>query len=175
MAQANSLTPETFLAVTEMIAAHLRIKEADRWSPHICRLKFHSFTSDFPEVNEPQFMWAAEQWIQTTDTKSFLRYPAWSELMAPLYRTEAGRANRSWGPRPGLPKFVQFKPAQLDQLPQLPASIHAAPDPANAEAYALVQSTPRPALPPAEEAQGLTDEQWQAYLQLVQEEASCSL
>ena len=48
MAQANSLTPETFLAVAEMIAGHLRIKESDRWSAHICRLKFHSFTSEFP-------------------------------------------------------------------------------------------------------------------------------
>ena len=41
-------------------------------------------------------------------------------------------------------------------------------------AYALVQGSQRPALPPAEEAQGLTDEQWQAYLQRVKEEATCS-
>jgi hypothetical protein len=28
------LTAETFLAVAEMVAGHLRLKEADRWSPH---------------------------------------------------------------------------------------------------------------------------------------------
>jgi hypothetical protein len=168
------LTPETFLAVAEMVAGHLRLKEADRWSPHVCRLKLHSFTAEFPEVNDPQLMWAAEKWIQSTDPQAFHRFPVWAELMAPLYRTEGGLANRSWGPKEGLPRFVQFKPAQMALLPQQPVSIHAAPDPANAQAYALVQGSQRPALPPADEAQGLTDEQWRAYLQRVKEEATCS-
>jgi len=97
MAKLNRLTAETFLAVAEMIAAQLRIKEADRWSPHICQLKFHSFTSEFPEITEPQFMWVAEQWIQGTGPDTFKRYPTWRELMAPLYRTQNGMANRSWG------------------------------------------------------------------------------
>ena len=40
------LTPDTFLAIAEMVAAQLRIK-ADRWSPQICQLKYISFTSEF--------------------------------------------------------------------------------------------------------------------------------
>lgn len=189
MAQANSLTPETFLAVTEMIAAHLRIKEADRWSPHICRLKFHSFTSEFPEINEPQFMWAAEQWIQATEAAAFLRYPTWGELMSPLYRTEAGRANRSWGPREELPAFVRFKPEQLALLPHQPKSLAPPPDQNNIDAYRTVgrageaeakglplAPVEEPLLLPA--GPGLSDEQWQAYLERVNsgslEEQPCS-
>ena len=59
-----NLTIETFLAVSEMVASQLRIKEADRWSANICKLKFVSFQTEFPEVNDQQFLWAAEQWIQ---------------------------------------------------------------------------------------------------------------
>lgn len=184
MAQANSLTPETFLAVAEMIAGHLRLKEADRWSPHICRLKFHSFTSEFPEINEPQFMWAAEQWIQGTQAANFLRYPTWGELMAPLYRSEAGRANRSWGPREGLPGFVRFKPEQLALLPSAPQSIAAPPDPQNTDAYRTVgrageaeakglplQPAPEP---PLLTGLGLSDDEWQAYVARLKEEATCN-
>jgi hypothetical protein len=182
MAQ-TSLTPETFLAVAEMIAAHLRIKEADRWSPHICRLKFHSFSSEFPEINEPQFMWAAEQWVQGTETGSFLRYPTWGELMAPLYRSEGGRANRSWGPREGLPGFVKFRPDQLNMLPASPRSLVAPPDQQNLAAYQTVGRAGEAeaqglAVKPIEEqrllaSSGLTDEEWQAYLARV-EEAECN-
>jgi hypothetical protein len=184
-----SLTPETFLAVADMIAGHLRLKEADRWSPHICRLKFFSFTSEFPEISEAQFMWAAEQWIQGTDASAFLRYPTWGELMAALYRTEGGRANRSWGPRDELPPFVRFKPDQLALLPTAPRPLAPPPDDRNVEAYRTVgrageaeaQGLPlKPAeehlLPPA--VPGLTDEQWQAYLEQVDsqtlEEAPCN-
>jgi hypothetical protein len=184
MAQANSLTPETFLAVAEMIAGHLRLKEADRWSAHICRLKFHSFTSEFPEINEPQFMWAAEQWIQATDAGTFLRYPTWGELMAALYRTEAGRANRSWGPREGLPGFVRFKPEQLALLPNTPRSLVAVPDQQNIDAYRTVgrageaEAQGLPLQPVVEPAlltgSGLSDEEWQAYLAQLPEEATCS-
>lgn len=188
MAQLNSLTPETFLAVAEMIAAHLRIKEADRWSPHICRLKFHSFTSDFPEISETQFMWSAEQWIQATEAAAFLRYPTWGELMAPLYRTENGRANRSWGPREELPGFVRFKPEQLAMLPTRPRSQVAPPDQGNIEAYRTVgrageaEAKGLPLSPVKEvlalaPSAGLSDEQWQEYLAAavkVAEEAPCS-
>ena len=59
MERQDSLTIETLLSVAEMIAAQLRIKEADRWTPHICQLKFVSFTSEFPEVTDQQFLWAA--------------------------------------------------------------------------------------------------------------------
>jgi hypothetical protein len=171
------------LAVAEMIAAHLRIKEADRWSPHICRLKFHSFSSEFPEINEPQFMWAAEQWVQGTEAGSFLRYPTWGELMAPLYRSEGGRANRSWGPREGLPGFVRFKPDQLALLPAAPRSLVAPPDQQNLAAYQTVGQAGEAeaqglALKPIEEQRrlagsGLTDEEWQVYLARV-EEVSCN-
>lgn len=176
-----SLTPETFFAVAEMVAGHLRLKEADRWSPHVCRLKFHSFTSEFPEVNETQFMWAAEQWIQALPP-GFTRYPTWRELMAPLYRCEAGLANRSWGPREELPAFVRFKPQQLQLLPAQPASVLPPPDALNPEAYTVVSSR-QPKLPPAppEQEQGLSDEEWQTYLKRVeelaaeqQEEEACS-
>lgn len=184
-----SLTPETFLAVTEMVAGHLRLKEADRWSPHICRLKFHSFTSDFPEITEAQFMWAAEKWIQATDPQTFHRFPIWTELMAPLYRSEAGRANRSWGPRDDLPPFVCFRPEQLAMLPTARQSVVAPPDERNIDAYRTVgrageaeaQGLPLlpadpPLLPPT--VPGLTDEQWQEYLERVNsqtlEKAPCN-
>jgi len=176
-----SLTRETFLAVAEMVAGHLRLKEADRWSPHVCRLKFHSFTSEFPEVNDSQFMWAAEQWVQSTDPANFHRFPIWRELMAALYRCEGGLANRSWGPRPELPGFARFKPEQLAMLPEQPRSLLPPPDRHNADAYALVSSGQR-RLPAAEPdfSQGLTDEEWQAYLANLaqlkeQEEAPCNL
>lgn len=158
-----SLSRETFLAVAQMVDGHLRLKGADRWTPHICRLKYHSFTSEFPEVGDAQFMWAAEQWIQGTSPVAFHRFPTWSELMAPLYRTEAGRANRSWGPRPDLPPFVQFKPEQLALLPDAPRSLLSAPDQQNAAAYQVV-SVDRLVLPEAGEPAGVSDELWQAYL-----------
>ena len=53
------LKKETFLAVAEMLASHLRLKEADRWSIPICKLKYVSFQSGYPEVNDQQFLWAA--------------------------------------------------------------------------------------------------------------------
>lgn len=171
MARANSLTPETFLAVAEMIAAQLRIKEADRWSPHICRLKFHSFTSEFPEINEPQFMWAAEQWIQGLEPNTFKRYPTWKELMAPLYRTENGMANRSWGFREELPSFCRPIAAQLAMLPTAGRSLASVPDPHNSEAYVLFTSNEQPLLPPSKEDCPLTPKRWQDYLQWAEEEA----
>ena len=146
---AGQLTIETFLAIAEMVAAQLRIKEADRWSPQICQLKFISFTSEFPEVSDQQFLWAAEKWLQSTAGEDFLRYPTWSELMAPLYRCENGLANRNWGFKDELPQLVAPKPEQLAMLPAPP-------------------KTPT-ALPPADEPtyQGLTKEIWQNYLREV--------
>ena len=171
MAKSNRLTPETFLAVAEMIAAQLRIKEADRWSPHICRLKFHSFTSEFPEINETQFMWGAEQWIQSLDPSAFKRYPTWKELMSPLYRSENGMANRSWGFREELPAFCAPTASQQAMLPAAPKSLAGAPDLLNAAAYVPFMSTEHPLLPPAEEeAPGLTPERWAEYLKWVANE-----
>lgn len=170
MAGRRSLTPETFLAVAEMVAGHLRIKESDRWSPHICKLKFHSFTTEFPEVSEPQFMWAAEQWIQNLPV-GFSRYPTWKELMAPLYRTENGLANRSWGFSPELPPYVRPTAEQLAALPGNSRSILPVPDRANAAAYVPFESDELPALPPGAEADTpLTPAKWAAYLAWVAEE-----
>lgn len=157
------LTMETFLAVTEMVAGHIRIREADRWSVQICRLKFHSFTSEFPEVTETQFLWAAEQWIQALPP-GFTRYPTWKELMAPLYRCENGLANRSWGFKANLPPFLAPTAEQLQLLPSTRQSIAGVPDQGNAAAYEHFTATTRPLLMPST-ATGLTEEQWQAYLQ----------
>jgi hypothetical protein len=160
----SQLTAETFLAACEMVFSHLRLKEADRWSSHVCRLKFYSFTSAFPEVSEAQFFWAAEQWIQTTKPETFHRFPTWNELMRSLYRCEGGLANRSWGPRDGLPAFLRFTEDQLLQLP--PArSVLEPPDPQNAAAYVPIGrgakalapgETLRPELPPTADQQSPT-------------------
>jgi len=165
MAKPNRLTPETFLAVAEMIAAQLRIKEADRWSPHICRLKFHSFTSEFPEITEPQFMWAAEQWIQALEPNTFKRYPTWKELMSPLYRTENGLANRSWGFREELPPFCRPTASQLQMLPTSRRSLSPAPDPHNSDAYVPFESPGQPLLPEFVQTDSpLTPQKWADYL-----------
>lgn len=166
------LTPQTFLAVAEMIAGHLRIRESDRWSPHICRLKFSSFTAEFPEVSDPQFMWAAEQWIQNCGP-GFARFPTWRELMAAIYRTEGGLANRSWGFRPDLPQPLAPSAEQIALLPARPASVASTPDPSNAGAYRQFTADRQPTLPPAaDKAHGLTDAMWQDYLNQCRERAA---
>lgn len=166
-----ALTPETFLAVADMIAAQLRIKEADRWSPHICQLKYVSFTTEFPEVSDRQLLWAAEQWLQSTGGRDFLRYPTWRELMSPLYRSENGMANRSWGFRPELPPMCQPSPDQLQLLPSSPQSMAAAPDPQNSQAYMPFEPACVAALPPAQDmGPGLTPAKWADYLNFLAEE-----
>lgn len=167
----RSLTPETFLAVVEMIQAQLRLKEADRWTPHICRLKFFSFTSEFPEVDESQLMWAADQWIQGLDG-GFHRYPTWKELMAPLYRSENGLANRSWGFREDLPPFLRPSASQLAMLPTQPRSLAAAPDTQNTQAYVPFETSDHPLLPPTKEDVPLTPERWQDYLAWAKQETA---
>jgi len=165
------LTIETFLAVAEMIAAQLRIKDADRWTTTICQLKFVSFTTEFPEVSDPQLVWAAEQWLQNTGGKDFLRYPTWKELMVPLYRSENGLANRSWGFRQELPAMCKPTDEQLRLLPQRTVSITASPDPHNAAAYLPFATTELPALPPRhDEGPGLTPAKWADYLNFLAEE-----
>lgn len=172
------LTRETFYAVTEMVVGHLRIKDADRWSEHVCKLKYLSFIGEFPEVGEAQFMWAAEQWIQACGP-GFTRFPTWKELMAPLYRTENGLANRSWGFREvgngagQIPAFCAPMPEQLALLPATPASISPAADPHNAAAYVPFTATDHPLLPPAaDEPPMLTEEKWQAYLKSIHESSN---
>lgn len=143
------LAPDTFLAIAEMVAAQLRIKEADRWSPQICQLKYISFTSEFPEVSDQQFLWAAEKWLQSTAGEDFLRYPTWTELMSPLYRCENGLANREWGFKEELPALVAPTAEQLAMMPASPE--------------------PPLALPPVEGPthHGLTKQIWQNYLKEV--------
>jgi hypothetical protein len=172
MEQPSSLTIETFLAVAEMIAAQLRIKEADRWSPHICQLKYVSFCTEFPEVSDPQLLWAAEQWLQNTGGKDYLRYPTWRELMSPLYRSENGLANRSWGFRDQLPAMCQPSAAQLRQLPSTPQSLAAPPDTQNAAAYSFFESPHQAAIAPARDdpKPGLTPAKWADYLNWLAEE-----
>lgn len=171
MEQQGRLTIETFLAVAEMVASQLRIKEADRWSPQICQLKYVSFCSEFPEVSDPQFLWAAEQWLQTTGGREFLRYPTWRELMVPLYRAENGLANRSWGFRPDLPPLCHPTDEQLLLLPGAPRSIAAPPDPTNGDAYVPFMTEELPCLPPpADEGPGLTPQKWADYLLFLAQE-----
>ena len=171
MEPARGLTIETFLAVAEMIAAQLRIKEADRWTPHICQLKYVSFSTEFPEVSDNQFLWAAEQWLQNTGGKDFLRYPTWKELMVPLYRSENGLANRSWGFRDNLPAMCSPTPQQLAALPAQVRSIAGTPDPQNAAAYVPFETDQFPVLPPAAgDASGLSPKQWAEYLNELAEE-----
>jgi hypothetical protein len=127
-------------------------------------------------VSDQQLVWAAEQWLQTTGGKDFLRYPTWKELMVPLYRSENGLANRSWGFRDSLPAMCQPTAEQLQLLPKRPMSIASSPDPHNAAAYLPFTADEHPALPPAhDEGPGLTPARWADYLNfLAEEEARCS-
>jgi hypothetical protein len=170
MEQQRGLTIETFLAVAEMIASQLRIKEADRWTPHICQLKYVSFMGEFPEVTDRQFLWAAEQWLQGTGGKDFVRYPTWRELMNTLYRSENGLANRTWGFKEALPAGISPTAEQLAMLPAAPRSMVSPPDPQNAAAYVPFESTELPLLPPAHPKTGLTPAKWADYLNYLAEE-----
>ena len=73
----ESLSGETFLAGVEMIQQQLRIKREDHWSQAVCKLKFVSFKSEFPEVNDSQFCWACEQWIQQHSNQDYVTFPLW--------------------------------------------------------------------------------------------------
>lgn len=132
------LSKETFIAVCEMIASHLRIREADRWSQGgTAELKYVSFRSQYPEVNDTQFLWCGEQWIQDCPA-GFVRYPTWRELMVYLYRSEGGQANRSWGFRDDLPDFVAptLEQRRMASGPLRP--LLSAPDRTNTDAYVVI-------------------------------------
>ena len=114
----GSVDPGWFFTCAEMIWAHLRTKESDRWNEAVALIQHHAFVSDFPEVSTTQFVWATNQWIQSTAGKEFIRFPAWRELMAPLYRVdEKGLAVRVWGMRPELAPGLQPTPEQLALMP----------------------------------------------------------
>ena len=160
------LTPETFLAAIEMLQQQLRIKRDDHWSPAVCKLKYGSFCSEFPEVNDAQFFWCCEQWIQNFSSRDFAKFPTWGQLMVSLYASENGRANRSWGFKRELPQMVSPSPEQVAMLPGRAKSIAAAADPQNAAAYVPFEATSFPALPQATSCAGdeLSTEEWAAYL-----------
>ena len=168
-----ALTPETFLAGIEMVQQQLRIKRDDQWSAAVCKLKFASFCAEFPEVNDPQFFWACEQWIQRHSDRDFVRFPTWVELMVPLYASENGKANRSWGFKRDLPQQLKPTAEQIAQLPTRARSIAGAADPHNADAYQRFKSSDKPLLPSVTAAtgDGLTPEQWATYLRQLAEEA----
>lgn len=158
------LTPARFFEGAEMLQQHLRIKEADRWGATVCRLKFYSFRSEFPEVDGAQFLWCCEKWIQALGP-GFTTFPVWGELMAPLYRCESGRANRSFGFKEDLPAFLRPTPEQLAQLPTRPTTLFPNPDGLPLLGAAAGEAPPQPLLPaPDEDWVAMSDEQWEAYL-----------
>ena len=170
----ENLTPSTFLAGVEMIQQQLRVKREDRWSEVVCKLKFHSFQAEFPEVNDAQFFWACEQWVQDASAKDFVRFPVWTELMTCLYATENGHANRSWGFKRQLPQFVAPTEQQKAMLPARARSIAGAADPSNAAAYVPFESGGNLLLPSMTAVTGdeLTKEEWAKYLRELAEEVS---
>ncbi len=114
----GNVDPKWFFVCAEMIWNHLRSKDSDRWTSAVGVIFLHSFLEQFPEVSTQQLVWATNQWIQSTAGKEFIRFPAWRELMAPLYRCdEKGLAVRAWGVRPELPPGLQPTPAQLALMP----------------------------------------------------------
>ena len=169
------LSARAFVKGCTLVAKYIRVRDSADWEPEDFTLKILGFSKDFPEVNDGQFIYACEEWIQAQGQADFLRFPTWKQLMVPLYRTENGIANRSWGPRPDLPGPVQFTAEQLDQLPAAVQSVEPYPDPIIARAY---ERLPRPpghlllpeAVAPAQEddpddTTRLTDAKWQAHLQ----------
>ena len=156
---------KTFLSAVEMVQQALRMKREDFWSPQVCKLKYVSFTSEFPEVNEAQFFWACEQWIQSSGAKDFPRFPTWNQLMGALYNTENGAANRSWGFKRDLPQYLSPTAEQQAMLPATAVSIAGAADPKNAAAYDRYVSPHAPMLPSVTAATGDGDaREWAAYL-----------
>lgn len=175
---AEQLDAETFLAGVEMIQQQLRIKRDDQWSTVVCKLKYTSFLSEFPEVQSHQFFWACERWIQMFSAKDFATFPTWQELMVPLYAAENGKANRSWGFKRDLPAFVSPTESQKALLPERPRSIAGAADPLNRDAYEVVitpRSEPQHLLPQGGLSEnGLTAEQWAKYLRELEAEIGTS-
>ena len=160
------LDPEAFTRGCRMIERHIRTRADAAWSTEDFKLKFVSFSSDFPEVSTPQFLWSCERWIQGA-TGEFLRFPTWRQLMAPLYRCDAGLPNRAWGFKEDLPRSLQPTRQQLAMLP--PGSGPSPPgDGENPAAYRLViadgngQSLLEPAGPVP---RGLTPERYRQHLQ----------
>jgi hypothetical protein len=160
------LDPEAFTRGCRMIERHIRIRPDAAWNTEDFKLKFVSFSSDFPEVSTPQFLWACERWIQGA-TGEFLRFPTWQQLMVPLYRCSGGMPIRVWGFKEDLPRSLRPTHQQLAMLPKGSASLP--PDGAeNPAAYSLVMagSDGQRLLPAAApDSQSLSRKDWIEYLQ----------
>lgn len=174
----SELTIDAFCVVVEMLFSHLRLKDADRWSEDVALLKFQSLAGAWPELSSQQLMWSAEMWIQSTAGKDFLKFPAWAELLAPLYRCDhQGLAVRAAGFRPDLPAGLAPTPQQLALLEGAPDPRRLPPPGADPAAYEVFQA-PRPALPPAAgpaTPTGLTPELWAQHLQRCKEQQQAYL
>lgn len=166
MAALNTEPPatlESFLASIQMLYQHLRLKEADRWTPAVARIKHVFFVEAYPEVSDRQFLWCCERWIQSTKPEAFHRLPTWDELMRSLYRCKGGKPERSWGFRDDLPPYILPSPKQVAMLPSAVAG--GAPDDENHEAY-QVRSAPGPLLPPTNQTrQSPLERLWQQHLE----------
>ena len=124
-------------------------------------------------MNDAQFFWACEQWVQTHSSKEYARFPVWDELMTSLYAVENGKANRSWGFKRELPKFVVPTDEQKAMLPGKPRSIAGAADPHNSDAYVPFETESHPLLPPlVDNDQGISREEWAQYLRHLAEEVN---
>lgn len=110
------LTFADFLSGCEMVQNHLRIPPAQYWSADVCKLKFSSFQTSFPEASATHFWWACETWIQGVG-QAFSRFPTWAELMSPLYKCQGDCPVRAWGFRDDLPTHLRPQPWQLKLLP----------------------------------------------------------
>ena len=157
-----------------LIAKTIRVRADAQWDDEDFTLKFLSFVEEFPEVNGRQFLWCCERWIQA-QTGDFLRFPTWRQLMVPLYRTEQGLANRSWGFRDDLPNPLLPTAQQKALLPERGRSLLPAPDPTNSQAYAVVGGG-APQLPPAEprglSSKKLTTKEWREHIERCKAEAA---
>jgi hypothetical protein len=158
------LDPEAFTRGCRMIERHIRTRPDAAWDTEEFKLKFLSFSIDFPEVSTPQFLWACERWIQDA-TGEFLRFPTWQQLMVPLYRCQGGMPNRAWGFKADLPRYVQPTSQQLAMLPAVSGAIvpKGAENPA---AYHLAAAGNGQRLLPAHapRRRGLTPDEWEQHL-----------
>lgn len=137
------VTPEAFAAVCEGLHAFIRTPEKDRPHGLLAQMQHASFCNHYPEVNDLQFAYAAEEWKQATTPGEFTRFPKWDQLMAHLYRCDGnGLPVRAAGFKPDLPAYVQPTAQQLAMLPSRD-EIDRTPPGANPEAYRIV-SFPRP-------------------------------
>jgi hypothetical protein len=158
------LDPEAFTRGCRMIERHIRTRADATWSTEDFKLKFVSFSTDFPEVSTAQFLWACERWIQGA-TGEFLRFPTWQQLMVPLYRCSGGIPMRAWGFKEGLPRSLQPTQQQLALLPSRPTSLPPA-GADNSAAYSLFAAGKegRRLLTAAKASAGLTVQQWHEHL-----------